>query len=84
MKTFFVFTVLLFSVAITNAQTKMFIYKNSGGTDSIALSDIKGISFKNNMSNSDTVGNVVINDSFDSNINNWVVWGTPELPSKVV
>lgn len=46
MKSFFIFTVLLFSVAMTSAQTKMLINKNSGGTDTIALIEIKSISFK--------------------------------------
>lgn len=45
MKSFFI-CLLLFAFAITNAQTKIYINKNSGGTDSIALSDIKGITFK--------------------------------------
>ena len=75
MKSFFVFTVLLITLAITNAQTKMYINKTTG-TDSIKLSEIKSISFKTILS--DTViaywkldelsGNSVSDVSGNSNI----------------
>ncbi|MDD8017321.1 MAG: LamG domain-containing protein [Bacteroidota bacterium] len=45
MKSFFV-CLMVFAFILTNAQTKMYINKTTGGTDSIALSEIKGISFK--------------------------------------
>lgn len=47
MKSIILFTVMLFAFAMTNAQTKMYVNKNSGGIDSISLNDIKGITFKN-------------------------------------
>lgn len=45
MKSIFI-CMIIAAFALTNAQTKMYINKTSGGTDSIALSEIKGISFK--------------------------------------
>ncbi|MDP1675502.1 MAG: LamG domain-containing protein [Bacteroidota bacterium] len=46
MKSFFVFIIILFTVIITSAQTKMFINKTNNTTDSIALNDIKSITFR--------------------------------------
>lgn len=46
MKSFFLFTVMICAFVITDAQTKMYINKTSGGTDSIKLDEIKSITFK--------------------------------------
>lgn len=59
MKSIFI-CIMVFTLVLTNAQTKMYINKTSGGTDSIALSEIKGITFKYAV---DSIQNYFFNNS---------------------
>ncbi|MCK9409911.1 MAG: hypothetical protein M0R68_12345, partial [Bacteroidetes bacterium] len=77
MKSIFI-CMMLFAFTLTTAQTKMYINKTSGGTDSIALSEIKGISFRS----VPTDRQILFQEYFENgNLDSWLQVSTPVISS---